>query len=143
TLVDEARKMAVEPGLVDAVLDEVTAGRVELGGAGRGRIPDASHSPRIETPYLQLVMQRLWEVERASGSDLLRLDTLRGLGGATAIVQEHPEGALAALTVTQKNAAARIFDHLVTPSGTKMAHSVDDLGEYVHVPPEELAPPRT
>ena len=32
----------------------------------------------IEAPYLQLVMQRLWEVERASGSTTLRAATLAG-----------------------------------------------------------------
>src|SRR5204863_9963377 len=56
----------VEPELVEAVLDEVAAGKVDLGRAGRGGVEAGDE--RIEAPYLQLVLERLWDVERASGS---------------------------------------------------------------------------
>src|SRR6266851_4359372 len=65
----------IEPALVDAVLDEVAAG-VE------GRAQDRE---RIEAPYLQLVLEQIWEQERSKGSDVLRLETLRALGGAASI----------------------------------------------------------
>ena len=52
---------------------------------------------RVEAPYLQLVMQRLWEVERERGSDVLRAATLAELGGAERIVKEHLERALEGL----------------------------------------------
>jgi hypothetical protein len=100
----------VEPELVDAVIDEV-AGVGERGG-------------RIEAPYLQLVLERLWDEERAGGSAALRLSTLRSLGGAETIVREHLERALDVLDPAEKEVAASMFDHLVTPSGTKVAHRV-------------------
>ncbi|MDP9261873.1 MAG: hypothetical protein M3O89_07890 [Actinomycetota bacterium] len=81
-------EVAVEPALVDAVLDEVSAGRVD--GIGNDR-------DRIEAPYLQLVLERIWDAERADGSSTLRLSTLRMLGGAASIVREHLQGALDAL----------------------------------------------
>ena len=56
---------SVEPELVEAVLDQVAAGRVDLGRAGRGGVE--TDEERIEAPYLQLVLERLWEVERAAG----------------------------------------------------------------------------
>ena len=50
-------------GLVEAVLDQTGVGRVALGGVALGGVA-AADPDRIEAPYLQLVMQRLWEAER-------------------------------------------------------------------------------
>ena len=85
-------------------------------------------------------MQRIWDEERASGSGMLRAETLERLGGAQHIVEEHLEGALEELTTNQKDIAARLFNHLVTPSGTKIAHEVADLADFGRVPVEELRP---
>ncbi|MFL5931791.1 MAG: hypothetical protein ACJ75P_11080 [Gaiellaceae bacterium] len=135
------KQMAIDPGLVDAVLDEVATGRIDKGFAARG-VPEGRDPSLggIETPYLQLVMQRIWEIERERGSDVLRLATLRDLGGAERIVESHLERALAALTPTQRDAAADVFGHLVTPSGTKVAHGVTDLASYAAVGEPELEP---
>jgi WD40 repeat protein len=116
-------RFVAEAALVEAVLDEVSAERI-----GDGVPPG-----HVEAPYLQLVLQRLWEVERAAGSSVLRLETLRALGGAGRIVREHLERALAALSPAQQDAAASMFDHLVTPSGAKIAHGVGDLVSYARV----------
>lgn len=131
--------VAIEPELVEAVLDEVAAGRIEAGLAGRGAVEANGGRPRVEAPYLQLVMQRLWEAERARGSAVLRLETLRSLGGAARIVERQLEDALAGLPADEQDVAARMFEHLVTPSGTKIAHSSADLGEFAHVPRDVLA----
>ena len=53
----------------------------------------------------------------------LRAATLHELGGAERIVEEHLERALAGLDDEQRDLAARLFNHLVTPSGTKIAHA--------------------
>ena len=94
----------------------------------------------IETPYLQLVMQRVWDEERAVGSRVLRLETFERLGGARQIVAEHLERAIAALSAGERDVAARVFNHLVTPSGTKVAHGVSDLAGYADVSTSELRP---
>ena len=47
---------------------------------------------------------------------------------------------MAKLTAEQKDVAARIFNHLVTPSGTKIAHEVPDLADFGQVSEAELAP---
>ena len=85
-------------------------------------------------------MQRLWDEERARGSDTLRLETLGELGGARHIVEEHLEGAMAELAPEQKDVAARLFNHLVTPSGTKIAHEVSDLADFGQAPIEVVQP---
>ena len=123
----EGEDVVAEDVLVERVLDGVGAGRIELGPGGLGAV-EPNGSPRgIEAPYLQLVMQRLWDVERGAGSTTLRAETLDALGGAGQIVADHLERAIDALTPEQREIAARLFDHLVTPSGMKIAHEASDL----------------
>ena len=126
--------VTVEPELVERVLDEVGAGRIDPALGGLGVVEGAENGARIEAPYLQLVMQRLWDEERAAGSGTLRVDTLERLGGARHIVEEHLQGAMAELTPEQKDVAGRLFNHLVTPSGTKIAHDVSDLADFGQAP---------
>ncbi len=132
--------VAVEPELVERVLDEVGTGRIEPATGGLGAVDSVEDGARIEAPYLQLVMQRLWDEERAVGSDTLQADTLARLGGAQQIVEEHLESALGELTPSQEDVASRLFNHLVTPTGTKIAHELDDLVDFGGVPLEELQP---
>ena len=83
-------------------------------------------------------MERLWEVERERGSNVLRATTLAELGGAGRIVQQHLERALASLDEPEREIVARLFHQLVTPSGTKIAHAVGDLSRYAGESPERL-----
>jgi WD40 repeat protein len=131
--------VVVEPELVEAVLDQVETGRVVLDGAARGT-SDSPGNSGIEAPFLQLVLQRIWEAEQARGSAVLRLSTLAELGGAQEIVHDHLDRAIGALAPAERDVAARVFNHLVTPSGTKIAHGVRDLAQYAEVPEEELRP---
>jgi WD40 repeat protein/flagellar biosynthesis GTPase FlhF len=139
TLISEANAVEVEPDLVGDVLDEVTTGRVELSVAGRGVVAAGADDNRIEAPYLQLVLARLWEVEAERGSKVLRRSTLRELGGAERIVQDHLERAMAALSPSEKGAAAAMYNYLVTPSGTKIAHGIHDLAGYAALDEREAA----
>jgi WD40 repeat protein len=132
------QSVRVEPELVEAVLDEVAAGRVDVGRAGRGGVE--ADEERIEAPYLQLVLERLWETERESGSAVLRLATLRELGGAEAIVRAHLERALGRLAPAEQDVAATMFGQLVTPSGSKIAHRPGDLAQYAAVRESEVRP---
>jgi WD40 repeat protein len=135
------RQVQIEPELVETLLDQVQTGRVTVGESGLGMVEGAGSAAdeRIETPYLQLVMIRLWAEEMAAGSRMLRLATLTGLGGAQQIVRTHLDEAMASLPPEDQEIAARIFHHLVTPSGTKIAHTAGDLSEYTDVPTTALS----
>jgi WD40 repeat protein len=113
-------RVTAEDALVEAVLDE------------------ASTEAGVEAPYLQLVLERLWEREQAAGSRELRLATLREIGGAGAVVREHVQGALGRLPLAEQDAAARVVRQLVTPSGRKLSHEPSDLAEYADVEPGQL-----
>jgi WD domain, G-beta repeat len=136
----EQGSVAVEPPLVEAVLDGVRAGRIEQGGGGLGGPEGNGRVTSVEAPYLQLVMQRVWDVERASDSRALRAATLAQLGGARQIVADHLERAIAELNEHERDVAAKLFMFLVTPSGTKIAHDLPDLAEYAGVSEAEAEP---
>jgi WD40 repeat protein len=134
----EGDPVTIEDELVGNVLDGVGTGRIELGPGGQGAAGGNGRSPGIEAPYLQLVMQRLWDVERSHGSPTLRAATLAGLGGAGQVVADHLERAIGALTPEQRDVAALLFDHLVTPSGTKIAHEASDLAQFASASEDEV-----
>ena len=55
-------------------------------------------------------------------------------------MRAHLDEAVGELTAEEQDVAADVFNHLVTPSGTKIAHGVDDLAEYAGVREKELEP---
>ena len=134
----EQQPVEIEPALVDAVVGQLRSGRFALDQTATGRLegPDGAAPCRdeIAAPYLQLVMQRLWETETGLGSRKLRLATLEQLGGAQTIVWTHLDRALSGLPSQEREAAADIFHYLVTPSGTKIALTAADLAEYTNRP---------
>ena len=140
----------IEPVLVEGAIEQVRTGRVLVGEPGRGGVPapgvtlrstlgTTSPEARIEAPYLQLVLERIWAEEAGEGSQVLRRATLERLGGAEAIVREHLRVALGKLSTAEQNLAAEVFRYLVTPSGGKIALSLADLSGYLDRGPAELA----
>lgn len=125
-----SHSIALESSLVDRLLRELRTGRVVVtDGRGASGAPDKT----IETPFLQLVMTRLWSAEKAQESAVLRESTLVSLGGASRIVRTHLDEVMAQLTDEQRATAAQVFRYLVTPSGTKIAHTAEDLAEYAGI----------
>jgi hypothetical protein len=133
--------MEIEPGLVNAVLDQFRPDQLAPDQGGVGRLAEGNGSQpyrdEIEASYLQLVMERLWETELENGSRKLRLTTLDELGGAQTIVRTHVDRALGGLPDEEREAAVAIFHHLVTPSRTKIALAASDLADYIGYPADE------
>jgi WD40 repeat protein len=123
-----------EPALVGALLEGVAAGRVDLTGASEA----LTSGDYVEAPFLQLVLERLWDEEQAAGSHELRLETFRRLGGAEPILRNHVYGTLERLTSAEQDTVARLVRQLVTPSGAKTSHTGADLAEYTGASPAEL-----
>lgn len=134
--------VSMDDELVELVLDQVTRGRVSaLGDVGLGR--DDGDDGHVETPFLQLVLTRLWETAvPATGPDraahTISVATLQSLGGAEAIVRNHLDGAMAALSESERAVAADAFRFLVTPGGSKIALGADDLASFTSHSSDEL-----
>src|SRR5207247_7396372 len=97
-------------------------------------------SKHTDRRFRRLVMKRLWDEEMPGGSPELRLTTLEGLGGAERIVRTHLDRAMDALSPERRALAAEVFHHLVTPSGTKIAHGLSDLADYTACQEGDLLP---
>lgn len=84
---------------------------------------------RIDTPYLQLALKRLWQTEKRQGSPELRLATLDGLRGANGIAERHFQDTIKELPDDHRRLCSVIFDRMVTPSGMKIALTAHDLAQ--------------
>lgn len=140
---DEPR-VSVEDELVEELIREIRVEKLILGPGGLGMFEESGTAGepdvRIEAPFLQLVLTRLWDEEiNRQASYVLRLATLKALGGAEHIVQTHMDAAMNTLSIEEQETAASIFRYLVTPSGTKIAYPIADL-EYYAKPTGSLKP---
>jgi hypothetical protein len=102
-------QITIEDALVDAVLEQA---RTPLDGAitgdGRGGVGERRDERfRVATPLMELVLETVWEKERAEGSSRLRLKTLKELerGGLT-IVDTYVKEALDDLDPRQRPTSA-------------------------------------
>jgi len=126
-----AAPVTIEDELVQAILAQVRTGQVQLGqAAGVGQTSARDDTVQIEAPFLQLVITRLWDEEGRVNSCTLRLSTLERLGGAQEIVRTHLDGVMSKFGAAEQVVCSRFFDRLVTPSGSKIACSVDDLTRW-------------
>lgn len=123
---------SIEPELTDEILRQVQPQQfAATDDDGRTTAPSASGHGRVETPFLQLVLRRLWEEENGAGSRKLRMETLRRIGGARQIVEKHVHDVLASLPADHdREIAAWMFKFLVTPSRSKIAQTTEDLIGY-------------
>jgi tetratricopeptide (TPR) repeat protein len=113
--------VTIEPALVDEILKEVTPHEKN----------PLEPEDRVEAPYLQLILTRLWFADKAKRE--MKLETFRKIGGAGDIVLSHLTSVLGQLSRRDRSICARIFPHMVTPSGFKIPQRPADLNEYAKV----------
>ncbi|MBD2255245.1 NACHT and WD repeat domain-containing protein [Nostoc parmelioides] len=123
----EDKLVSIEPDLVTAVLDDIA-------------LSPTPSEQRFETPYLQLVMLRLWkqEMRGESPSRSLAKQSYINLGKSEKIVQDHLDQKLEDLkTDFNIDTSDSLFYYLVTPSGDKLALKARDLCDYVNAEPNQ------
>lgn len=124
--------MTIEPSLVSGILNDLQgahAGAEQLGQGVARTSAEGSTAP-IETPFLQMVLTRLWDEERAAGSATLRMQTFEALGRAANIARTHLDTMMQKLTDAERDTAANILRYLVTPSGSKIAQEAGALASW-------------
>lgn len=119
----------IEEGLVSELIEQLI-GQVAAGSYGGSGIASTTDAGHIEAPFLQLVMVRLWDEEMGANSRVLRRETLDRLGGAKEIERTHLGDVMSRLEPVSQAVCATFFDRLVTPTGSKMACSADDLERW-------------
>jgi hypothetical protein len=86
---------------------------------------------RVQTPYLQLVLERWWNREVEAGSHEMREATLESIGGVETIVDRHLELTLNQMGADAKDLSAAIFRFMVAPGGRKIAQTATELAGNV------------
>jgi len=134
----------IDSALVGAVLDQVGTQDEDTDPPSDGA-EDHSGNGHVETPLLQLVMERVWKQEESvwerapgSGTRVLRHSTLDELKGVETIVDTHLGDALDSLDKGERAVAIDLFRCLVTGSGGKIAESVPDLADRTARSEEEV-----
>jgi WD40 repeat protein len=138
TMTDGTEPFAIEPKLVDELLEATAVGRLTLSVDGESRTADATDG-RIEAPFLQLLLERLWRDCVETGARTLTAGRLNALGGAAAVAENHLLDALDRLTPAEQDTAADCFRYLVSTSRTKIAQTTSDLAEWSHRPEADVA----
>jgi hypothetical protein len=132
---DDPEAVVVEDSLVDTLLDQVQ----QTGPIGLGADPFANFNANlVELPLLQLTLERLWQEEAKATKPVLQLETLKRLGGAAGIAQQHLDETLGALPAPQRALAIRLFRNLVTATGGKHAWRADDLAKEIDADPSAV-----
>lgn len=137
------QKMEIEDGLVTAIIEQV---RPEQFADGESRLLTANmpaarsvaSGAKIETPFLQLVLTRLWKAEQADGSHVLRLDTFKQMGEARTIARAYLDEMMDKLDARQRVIASSVLRFLVTPTGSKIAQPTVALSSWVEVDEKEV-----
>lgn len=132
--------MTIEPNLVSAILNDLqgaSAGAEQL-GQGLARTSAEGSTAPIETPFLQMVLTRLWDEERAAGSNTLRMQTFEALGRAANIARTHLDNMMGKLSDSERNDAASVLRYMVTPSRTKIAQEAGALAAWAELPEAQV-----
>lgn len=130
---------SIEPGLVNEIVADLEAGAyADVWGRGVAAPAVAGTASGVEAPYLQLVMERLWE--DAPSSHTLELARFRTLGGAAQIARRHLANIMARLSEDDQDTAAHALQYLVTSSGTKMALTAGDVARWSALPVDKIEP---
>jgi WD40 repeat protein len=128
----------IEPALTQGVIDAAAGGGLTMTGGGDRPAVEEAPGDRVEAPFLQLVLERLWRATVADGAHAVTVARLQQLGGARRIVENHLLDALARLTPRQRDIASDCFRFLVSSSKTKIAHPAADLAEWTKQPEPEV-----
>ena len=94
--------------------------RPELRESHRGAVPPARYA-------------RLWEVETERGSRTFASNVARAWRGVTHCGGSPRARDGGAVSRDEKDAAAAMYNFLVTPTGTKIAHGIRDLAGYADI----------
>jgi WD40 repeat protein len=140
-LPEDQTPYTIEPELVAALLDDLAlGGNSTQQQPAQGVVADRAQPAggRIETPFLQMVMMRLWMQETAANSRALRLHTYESLGRTKKIASTHLDRVMDKLSAQERRMAARMLQYLVTPSGTKIAQTLPDLAISSNFPEPAL-----
>jgi predicted nucleic acid-binding Zn-ribbon protein len=128
-----AEQYYIEDALVEQIIVASSGGYI-AGAAGDTTPVQGAAAGRIEAPFLQLLLERLWRATVADSDHELTSARLAALGGAERIVENHILEAIARLSEPEKAIASDCFRFLVSSDRTKIAQRSLDLADWTRRP---------
>lgn len=139
---NEDSSFSITDELVKKLLEELKVGKINF-EANFETESNQSRSnvltDRIETPFLQLVMDRLWQEvkdKKEANEQIIELVTLENFKSVEEpnpvknIVKTYLDEVMGSFTDMQKTAAAKFIHFTVSTSGAKRSSTIKDLFDY-------------
>jgi hypothetical protein len=124
-----AERYTIEPALVGTII--AAASGNEMLPAGEETVPSGRLAgDRIEAPFLQLLLGRLWDATVSDGGHALTVQRLAALGGPALIVAGHMREAIGQLSTAEQEVASDCFRFLVSTDRTKIMQRAADLAVW-------------
>lgn len=139
---NENSSFEISEELVQILLEDLKVGKINFDANSESdpnQIQSNTSNDKIETPFLQLVMNRLWQEVKdktEKSEQLIDLDTLNKFKGAEEpnpvkhIVKTYLDEVMSSFTEAQKIAASKFIHFTVSSSGAKRSSTVEDLAKY-------------
>ena len=119
-----------EKMFVEQILEDVSGQSHDRNGP--------SSAWKVEAPYLQLVMQRLWEEEgMPERSHVLQISTYQKLGRAEGIIQGYVDQCMSKLSQSERDMAARTLHQLLISARPAR---IDELVRHANDSAEDWQP---
>ncbi len=127
-----------EEKLLETLLTDL-AKREEEARMGAAPAALAKYTPAyVEPPYLQIVCSRLWEIDRDNPGKKIHLESYEQMGGARGFVDSYFHEVMNRFSLSEKKIASSAFDLPITPRGTKMAYTAEDLADRIGINEKSL-----
>jgi energy-coupling factor transporter ATP-binding protein EcfA2 len=136
-LPETAEHYEIEDTLVDEIVVASSGGYIAA-AAGDTTAVGGTVGGRIEAPFLQLLLERLWRATVADRDHKLTSARLAALGGAELIVENHILEAIARLSKSEQAIASDCFRFLVSSDRTKIAQRSRDLADWTRRPEPQV-----
>lgn len=133
----------IEDSLVERLLEDLQVDQIKFETEGQANVDQlqlpqtgstvSDRDYRVETPYLQLVMVRLWEHDDTQATKCLAYDTLtnaKKLGGVEEVVRTYLDKVLDGFSSSDKELLTQFIHFTVTKTGTKIPSSAAGLAEW-------------
>ncbi len=127
-----------EASLLEKLLDDIAGRDIEIPSGDYLTSLDNNEPSNVEPAYLQIVCSQLWEEEKTNPNRHLREEAYDRKGGARGFVESYFSGVMNRFSRKEKDIASLVFNHLVTPRGTKIAYPLDGLSNLVKVDEKKL-----
>ena len=130
----------IDEPLVDRIIRDVKVENVKATvSGGVGGVHDSEEQGHIETAFLQLVLTEIWHAATITAGTrvLTRRRSMRSAAPTPSFAGTSTARSRT-LSDAGREIAAQLFQHLVTPSGTKYALRTEDLVVIAERPAEEV-----